>query len=81
MRTIRRYSNRKLYDTQESHYVTLTQVAAMIRAGDEIRVLHKDTGNDLTTATMAMILFEEEKRGAKLAIAGLSRIIQTGKIA
>lgn len=80
MRIIRRYSNRKLYDTQESHYVTLTQVAAIIRAGDEVRVLHKDTGNDLTTATMALIIFEEEKRGAKLGLAGLRKIIQTGQI-
>src|SRR5450759_1830 len=36
MRTIRRYSNRKLYDTKESHYVTMGQVAAIIRAGDDI---------------------------------------------
>jgi polyhydroxyalkanoate synthesis repressor PhaR len=79
MRTIRRYSNRKLYDTKESHYVTLAQVAAIIRAGDDIQVLHKDTGRDLTAATMALILFEEEKRGPKLGIAGLRKIIQTGQ--
>jgi hypothetical protein len=59
-------SNRKLYDTQESHYVTLAQIASIIRAGDDIKVLDKDTGRDLTAATMALIIFEEEKRGPKL---------------
>jgi polyhydroxyalkanoate synthesis regulator protein len=38
MRSIRRYANRKLYDTQDSHYVTLAQLTAFIRAGDEIQV-------------------------------------------
>jgi polyhydroxyalkanoate synthesis repressor PhaR len=80
MRVIRRYSNRKLYDTQESHYVTLAQVAAIIRAGDEVQVLDKDTGRDLTSATMALIIFEEEKRGPNLGLVGLRKIIQTGQI-
>jgi len=61
MRTIRRYSNRKLYDTQDSHYVTLAQIATIIRAGDEIQVLDHNTDEDLTTATMAQIIFEETK--------------------
>jgi polyhydroxyalkanoate synthesis repressor PhaR len=79
MRIIRRYSNRKLYDTKESHYVTLTQIAAMIRAGDEIQVVRRDTGGDLTSSTLAMIIFEEERRSPKLAISGLERIIRTGR--
>jgi len=80
MRTIRRYSNRKLYDTKESHYVTLAQVAAMIRAGDEIQVVHRDTGTDLTTATMALIIAEEERTDPKLGVAGLHKIVRTGRI-
>jgi polyhydroxyalkanoate synthesis repressor PhaR len=80
MRIIRRYSNRKLYDTKESHYVTLAQVAAMIRAGDEIQVIHRDTGNDLTTATMALIIAEEERAAPKLGAAGLHKIVRTGRI-
>ena len=81
MRIIRRYNNRKLYDTNESHYVTLPQLAAIIRAGEEIKVMEKETGRDLTAATMALILFEEEKRGSKLPVAGLTKIIQSGRIA
>ena len=65
---------------KESHYVTLGEVAAIIRAGDEVQVLHKDTGRDLTAATMALILFEEERRGPRLEVAGLRKIIQTGRI-
>jgi len=78
MRTIRRYSNRKLYDTQASHYVTLAQIAAMIRAGDDIQVVAKDTGKDLTAATMAQILFEETKQGQALPVPGLRKIIVSG---
>lgn len=80
MRIIRRYSNRKLYDTQESHYVTLSQVATLVRNGEEIRVIAKDSNSDLTTATLALIIFEEEKRGPRLPVSGLRRIIQTGVI-
>jgi polyhydroxyalkanoate synthesis repressor PhaR len=78
MRTIRRYSNRKLYDTQESHYVTLTQIATIIRSGEEIRVTSKDTGKDLTAATMAQIIFEETKNGPGLPVPGLRKIIVSG---
>jgi polyhydroxyalkanoate synthesis repressor PhaR len=78
MRTIRRYSNRKLYDTQTSHYVTLAQIAAIIRTGDDIQVVAKDTGKDLTAATMAQILFEETKQGQALPVPGLRKIIVSG---
>ena len=78
MRNIRRYSNRKLYDTENSHYVTLAQIAAIIRGGDEIQVIDKDTGRDLTAATMTQILFEEEKQGPRLSLAGLRQIIRNG---
>ncbi len=78
MRTIRRYANRKLYDTQESHYITLAQIAAIIRAGDDIQVLHKTTGKDLTAATMAQIIFEETKQGQTLPVSELRKIIVSG---
>ncbi len=78
MRIIRRYSNRKLYDSQESHYVTLQQLAALVRAGEEIQVVNKSTLQDLTAATLAQIIFEEEKRGPRLSVAGLRNIITNG---
>jgi polyhydroxyalkanoate synthesis repressor PhaR len=78
MRTIRRYSNRKLYDTQLSHYVTLPQIAELIRSGEEIRVIDKTTQRDLTASTMAQIIFEETKSVRPLPAEGLRKIIVSG---
>ena len=62
---IKRYSNRKLYDTQESRYVTLEELEELIRAGKEISVVDVSTGEDLTAVTLAQIILESE-RSAKL---------------
>lgn len=56
MRLIKRYSNRKLYDTQEKRYVSLGHVATLIRAGEEVQILDHQSGEDLTAATLARIL-------------------------
>jgi polyhydroxyalkanoate synthesis repressor PhaR len=80
MRIIRRYSNRKLYDTHESHYVTLQALATLVRSGEDFQVVDHSTSRDLTTATLAQIIFEEEKRGSKLPATELRRIIQNGMI-
>jgi polyhydroxyalkanoate synthesis repressor PhaR len=78
MRLIRRYSNRKLYDTKDSRYVTLEQVAEFVRGGDEIRVLDNVTERDVTAAKLAQIIFEEEKRGPRLPVEQLRQIIREG---
>jgi polyhydroxyalkanoate synthesis repressor PhaR len=77
-RTIKKYANRKLYDTRDSRYVTLDHIAAMVRAGDDVRVVDNTTRADLTTATLAQIIFEEEKKTPRLSVAGLRKIIQGG---
>ena len=77
-RTIKRYANRKLYDTRDSRYVTLDHIAAMVRAGDDVRVVDNTTRADLTTATLAQSIFEEEKKTPRLSVAGLRKIIQGG---
>ncbi|HUI24639.1 MAG TPA: polyhydroxyalkanoate synthesis regulator DNA-binding domain-containing protein, partial [Candidatus Kryptonia bacterium] len=59
---IKRYSNRKLYDTQASVYITLDGIAELVRQGKDLRVIDNDTGEDLTAVTFAQIIFEEEKR-------------------
>src|SRR5215212_917722 len=61
-RIIKRYANRKLYDTQHSRYVTLDQISEMIRAGDDVKIVDNKTKEDLTTVTLAQIIFEEEKK-------------------
>ena len=58
---IKRYSNRKLYDTQESRYVTLDEIEEMIRAGREISVVDAASGEDLTSVTLAQIILEHER--------------------
>ena len=59
---IKRYSNRKLYDTERSCYVTLDEIALMIREGEELKIIDKDSGENLTSVTFAQIIFEAEKK-------------------
>jgi polyhydroxyalkanoate synthesis repressor PhaR len=60
-RVIKRYSNRKLYDTKDSRYVTLLQIAEMVRAGEEVQIIDNNTKEDLTEVTLAQIIYEEQK--------------------
>lgn len=62
VRLIKRYANRKLYDTSRSCYVTLDEIGAMIKDGEEIRIIDNQTKEDLTSVTMAQILLEDERR-------------------
>ncbi len=60
-RIIKRYSNRKLYDTQASAYVTLLQIAEMIREGEDVQIIDNATKVDKTDVTLALIISEELK--------------------
>ena len=60
-RIIKRYSNRKLYDTKDSRYVTLLQIAEMVRNGEEVQIIDNNTKEDLTEVTLAQIVYEEQK--------------------
>lgn len=78
-RVIKRYQNRKLYDTVDSCYVTLEEIADLVRSGDEIRVIDNETQNDLTSVTLAQIIFESEKnRRNFLPIETLKKLVQSG---
>jgi polyhydroxyalkanoate synthesis repressor PhaR len=77
-RIIKRYANRKLYDTQHSRYVTLDQISEMIRAGDDVKIVDNKSKGDLTTVTLAQIIFEEEKKGSVLPLGTMRTIIQQG---
>ena len=77
---IKRYSNRKLYDTQESRYVTLEEIEEMIRSGREISVVDASTGEDLTSVTLAQIILENERsHRAALPAAFLHQLIKHGE--
>jgi polyhydroxyalkanoate synthesis repressor PhaR len=76
-RLIKRYGNRKLYDTQESRYVTLEAIAAFVKQGEEVSVIDNDSGEDLTAVTFAQIILEEERRkNGFLPLPILRKIIQ-----
>lgn len=78
-RVIKRYSNRKLYDTQRSRYVTLDQIADMIRSGEDVRIVDNNSKEDLTSITLAQIIFEEEKKQKSfLPLHAMRNIIQSG---
>ncbi len=77
---IKRYSNRKLYDTQESRYVTLEELEELIRAGKEISVSDVSTGEDLTSVTLAQIILENERtRRGTLPTGFLHQLIKHGE--
>jgi len=79
MLVIKRYPNRKLYDTEAKKYVTLGGVAELIRAGEEVQVIDYVSEEDLTTLTLAQIIFEQEKkRDGLLPLSVLSGLIQAG---
>ncbi|TMF71160.1 MAG: hypothetical protein E6I17_02010 [Chloroflexi bacterium] len=60
---IKKYANRKLYDTRTSRYITLDQIAQLVRNGHEIKVVDRGNGGDLTQVTLSQIVLSEEKRG------------------
>ena len=64
-RVVKRYSNRKLYDTKDSRYVTLLQIAEMVRAGEEVQIIDNNTKEDLTEVTLAQIIYEEQKQHSR----------------
>jgi polyhydroxyalkanoate synthesis repressor PhaR len=68
---IKKYANRKLYDTRTSRYITLEGIAQLVRDGHEIKVVDRDNGQDLTQVTLSQVVVSEEKRGpARLVDAG-----------
>ncbi len=59
---IKKYGNRRLYDTRRSHYITLEEMAELIAAGEEVKVVDAKTGEDLTKRVVTKIIFLEEER-------------------
>lgn len=79
MPLIKRYPNRKLYDTEAKQYVTLEEISNMVRQGLEIQVIDHVTGEDLTALTMTQIIFELEKSQSGFFSRNLlSGLVRTG---
>lgn len=62
MPLIKRYANRKLYDTEAKRYVTLDGIAELIRQQQDVQVIDHETGEDITAITQAQIIFEQERK-------------------
>ena len=81
-RLVKRYSNRKLYDTSGSRYVTLDEIARWVKAGEEVKIVENESGEDLTAVTFAQIILEEErKKNGYLSLPLLRNLIQHGEAA
>src|SRR5437763_16873923 len=64
--TIKKYANRRLYDTESSAYITLDRLAQMVREGREFEVVDAKTGEDITRTVLTQIIVDEEARGATM---------------
>lgn len=79
MPVIKRYPNRKLYDTEAKRYITLDGIAALIRDGQEVTIIDHKSDEDLTAVTLTQIIFEQEKKeGGFLPTAVLTSLVRTG---
>jgi polyhydroxyalkanoate synthesis repressor PhaR len=75
---VKKYSNRRLYDTDESRYVTLDELATKIRNGADVRVVDASSGADLTQATLAQIIIESRGAARLLPVPLLTQLIRMG---
>ena len=73
---IKRYANRKLYNTQTSRYITLKGIAELIEQGDDIGVIDNETGEDITSVTLSQILVDTERTNHTVPRTLLSDLIQ-----
>ncbi len=79
MLIIKRYPNRKLYNTEAKQYITLNGIADLIRKGIEVQVVDNTTNEDLTAVTLTQIIFEQEKKGGGfLPKSVLTGLVQAG---
>ena len=75
---VKKYGNRRLYDTAASRYITLEELAAIIKGGEEARVVDAKTGEDLTTPTLAQIIVEGRGVARLLPLPLLVQLIRMG---
>src|SRR5438067_564137 len=78
---IKRYTNRKLYDTSAKQYVKLEELAALVRAGEEVKIIENRTGDDITSQVLSKVISEMISESAReqkshLPVAVLSEMIQ-----
>jgi polyhydroxyalkanoate synthesis repressor PhaR len=75
---IKRYANRKLYNTKTSRYITLKGIAELIEAGEDVRVIDNETGEDITHVALSQILVDHERSNSAASRTLLSELISRG---
>ena len=75
---VKKYGNRRLYDTEESRYVRLDEIAERIRGGADVQVVDARSGADLTAPTLAQIIFEDRNAARLLPVPLLVQLIRMG---
>ena len=77
MIVVKKYANRRLYDTERSRYVNLEELATMIKAGSEVQIVDADSGADLTREVLLQIVVEVLKGGELLPTSFLRRLVRS----
>ena len=76
---IKRYRNRKLYNTKSKRYITLEQIEELIKEQEDIKVIDNSSGDDITAPTLSQIIFEQEKnQSGFLPLSLLFSLVQSG---
>ena len=73
---IKRYANRKLYNTDTSSYITLKGIAELVELGEDVRVVDNETGEDISSVTLSQILVDNERSKKAVPHSVLSELIQ-----
>ncbi len=80
VRLIKRYESRKLYDTEESRYVSLDQIADWVRRGQEVRVVDNTSAEDVTAQTLTQVILEEGRNGeSKISSELMHELVRFGE--
>lgn len=74
--TIKKYANRRLYDTKDSKYITIDELADKVRYGEDVRVVDAASGEDLTQATLVQVIIEGRGAGRMLPVPLLTQMIR-----
>lgn len=75
-RLIRKYPNRRLYDTQDSRYVTLADIRHLVLDGEEVTVVERSSGSDITPAILLQVIAEQEQQAPTLKDGALTALIR-----
>lgn len=75
---VKKYGNRRLYDTGDSRYITLEELATKIRGGTDVQVVDAKTGKDLTQATLTQLILESKNASRLLPVPLLNQMVRLG---